>query len=268
MPDLSWAKQRKLLRAPNIGFNAEVYRHFKIDDDTPGRSALRDSLLIGTKDSRTTALFKIQYFRDQVQKVHLQPHIIGVSKEQFDIGIEVKYKPVVTLYFQQDRGSVADGYAPVTAEIAFRLMNESTESITKANLETLAKKIKLEFASGQGFTFNKGKNIAHYLNKTQGYSLAVYVSNEAEGLSVVRKVLEIQGHSFDDEFFRITEPKKTSVNNTGEQIVAGKKYKKARWRPTATVRFQWSSILINGIPEAIYLVDRSMSKPFALESVY
>lgn len=268
MADLAWAKQRKLLRAPNIGFNAEVFRHFKVFDETPGRLVLRDSLLIGAKDSRTTALFKIQYFRDQVQKVHLSPSIIGVPKEQFDIGIEFTYKPIVQLYFQQDRGAVVEDYAPVTAEISFRLMNESTETITKANLETLATKIKSEFALGQGYTFNKGKIIAHYRDKTLGYYLRLYVVNETEGVEVVKKVLDIQNHSYNDDFFRVTQPKKSSVNTTTTQTIAGKPYKKIRWRPTATVRFQWASILIHGTPDAIYLVDRTLSRPYALEQVY
>lgn len=268
MPDLSWAKQRKLLRAPDIGFNAELYRHFKTYDETPGRLALRDSLLIGTKDSRTTALFKIQYFRDQVQKVHFLPSVIGVPKEQFDIGIEVEYKPIVQLYFQQDRGAVVEDYAPVTAEISFRLMNESTQTISKSNLQTLATKIKTEFASGQGYTFNKGKFIATYQDRAKGYFLQIYVVSESEGLEVTRKVLSIQNHTLDESFFRVTEPKKTSVNTTANQTIAGKTYKKLRWRPTATVRFQWASILINGVPEAIYLVDRTLSRPYALEPVY
>lgn len=268
MADLAWAKQRKLLRAPNIGFNAEVFRHFKTFDETPGRLVLRDSLLIGVKDSRTTALFKIQYFRDQVQKVHVSPSVIGVPKEQFDLGIEVKYKPVVQLYFQQDRGAVVEDYAPVTAEISFRLMNESTETISKANLETLATKIKSEFASGQGYTFNKGKLVATYKDRAKGYSFQLYVISEAEGLQVARKILDIQNHTLDEELFRVTEPKKASVNSTTNQTIAGKTYKKLRWRPSATVRFQWASVLIYGTPDPIYLVDRTLSRPYALEKVY
>lgn len=267
MPDLAWAKQRKLLRAPNIGFNAEVFRHFKTYDDTPGRLVLRDSLLIGTKDSRQTAIFKIQYFRDQVQKVHLSPSIIGVPKEQFDLGIEFAYKPIIQLYFQQDRSAIVEDYAPITAEISFRLMNESTETISKSNLEVLAAKIKTEFASGQGYTFNKGKLITHYRDKEHGYYLQLYVINESEGVEVTKKILDIQNHVYNEDFFRKTEPKKSSVNTTSNQTIAGKPYKKARWRPTGTVRFQYASILIHGVPDAIYLVDRSYSRPYAIEMV-
>lgn len=270
MPDRSWALQRKLMRAPNIGFNAEVMRWFADVDETPNvnRTTLRNSLLIQANESRTSALFKIQYFREFVQRVHNKPSIIGVPKEQFDIGIEFEYKPVVNLYFQQDKAAVSPGYAPVTAEISFRLINESLETLTKANLEVLAKKIKTDFAMGQGYTFNKGKIIANYRDKKYGYYLQIYVLNEAEGIDVVRKILSIQGHSYEEDKFRITQPKKASVNTTTNQTIAGTTYKKPRWRPTATVRFQWASLSVHSIPDPIYLVDRTLSRFNPIEIIY
>lgn len=268
MPDLSWAKHRKLLRAPNIGFNAEVYRHFKTYDDTPGRITLRDSLLVGAKDSRSTAMFKIQYFRDQVQKVHAKPSVIGVRKEDFDDKVPFKYKPIVTLYFQQDRSAVADNYAPVTAEISFRLMNETSESLSKANLETLARKIKNELALGQGFTFNKGKINANYIDSEYGYRLQLYVINKTEGEMVVKKILGLQDHTYQDDKFTLGSPERNSLNNPGNIVIVGETHKKPRWRPTATVRFQWAYISIHSKPDPIYLVDRTMSRPASLELVY
>ena len=148
MPDLSWAKHRKLLRTKDIGFNAEVYRHFKTVDDTTGRIALRDSLLVGTTDSRSTALFKIQYFRDQVQKTHLKPTIIGQIKDTFDE--LVSYKCQVQLYFRQDSDAVPVDKKPVDAQISFRL-DETYKTISKSKYEFLANKIKLELAAGEGY---------------------------------------------------------------------------------------------------------------------
>lgn len=145
MPDRSWALQRKLMRAPNIGFNAEVYRHFKdVDDATPGsRLTLRNSLLIQANESRTSAQFKIKYFREFIQKVHSKPSIIGVPKQEFDAGFEPEYKPIISLYFQQDKDAVTPGFSPITAEISFRLMNETQDSLTKAKKETLARNLKM-----------------------------------------------------------------------------------------------------------------------------
>lgn len=269
MPDRSWALQRKLMRAPNIGFNAEVQRWFKDLDSNAdiGRRALRDSLLIQKNESRTSAMFKVQYFRDFVQKVHSQPAIIGIPKEQFDIGLEVEYRPVVNLYFQQDRASVAPGYSPVRAEMSFRLMNETEDTLTQANLKTLANKIKNEFALNKGYTFNKGKNIATYIDKENGYFLQIYVVNEAEGVEVIRKILSIQNHTYDEDKFRITEPKRNSLNTVTNKTIAGETYKKLRWRPTATVRFQWASLVVRTRPLPYWLVDRTLSRPNPIEFV-
>lgn len=269
MPDRSWALQRKLMRAPNIGFNAEVQRWFKDLDSNAdiGRRALRDSLLIQKNESRTSAMFKVQYFRDFVQKVHSQPVIIGIPKEQFDTNIEVEYKPVVQLYFQQDRASIVPGYAPVTAEISFRLMNETEDTLTQANLQILARSIKSQFALNQGFTFDKGKNIALYNDKEHGYSLQIYTINESEGINIIRKILSIQNHTFDENKFRFTEPKRKSLNNPGNKTIAGEVYKKRRWRPTATVRFQWASLTIHTRPLPYWLVDRTLSRPSPIELV-
>lgn len=269
MPDRSWALQRKLLRAPDIGFNAEVRRWFKdVETTSVSRTKLRDSLLIQANESRTSATFKINYFREFVQKVNSSPAVIGIPKEQFDVGIEVEYKPVVHLYFQQDRDAVAPGFAPVRAEISFRLMDETEETITQAKMQTLATAIKNEFATGTGYTFNKGKYIATYIDKSNGYFFQIYVINEAEGIEVIRKILSIRNHTYDEDKFRITQPKRNSLNTPTNTVIAGETYKKLRWRPTATVRFQWASLVVRTRPDPYYLVDRTLSRPRPIELVY
>jgi hypothetical protein len=199
----SWALQRKLLRAPNIGFNAELQRWFKVEDDTPGRIALRDSLLIQPKDSRSAAMQKVWYFREFVQKVQNKPAVIGIEKHDLDMQVSVEYKPQVVLFFRQDLQSVPDGYAPIEARISFRLMNESATTITQTNINTLATQIKTELALNNGYIFDKGKVVCNYVDKAKGYSLQIYALSKAEGERVVRKILGIQNHAFDEEYFRV-----------------------------------------------------------------
>lgn len=269
MPDRSWALQRKLMRAPNIGFNAEVYRYFRdVDDSTPGKLALRNSLLIQANDSRTSAKFKVDYFREFVQKVHSRVAIIGVPKQMFDDGFEPAYKPIVTLYFQQDRDAVTPGFAPITAEISFRLMQETQDSLTKPKKEVLAKTLKNELALRQGYTFNKGKYIAHYQDRSKGYHLQIYVASRAEGEQVVKKILSLQDHTYNNKKFRLTDPDRDSVNNPGKIVVAGETYTEPRWRPTGTVRFQWAYLLFQANPDPVYLVDRTLTRPSPIELVY
>lgn len=254
MADYYWPKQRKLLRAPNIGYNAEVHRHFKDIDDTPNRKAIRDLCLIGAKDSRGTAESKIRYFRNFVQKVHSKPTIVGELKTSRDQ--QIVYKCQVQLYFQQDKDAVSLGNAPVDAQITFRL-EQTHETITEAQYKQLAAKIKAEFATGNGYTWNKGKHICWYKDELNGYDFQVYAMSENEGEQIIKKVMQLKGHAFDDKLFRVTTPKKNSDTTPGNVTILGTSRKKPRWRPTATVRFLWADLIIWNIPEPITLVDRT-----------
>lgn len=269
MPDRTWAIQRKLLRAPNIGFNAEVFRHFRDLDgvlDT-NRTNLRNSLLIQANESRTSAMFKIQYFRDFVQKVHLKPTIIGIEKEELDMQLSVEYKPHVILHFRQDLEAVPDGFTPLRVRISFRLVNESATTLTQANLNTLATQIKNELAINNGYTFDKGKVHCKYTDKENGYDFWTFVLNEAEGEQLAKKIVSIRGHTFDPDKFRANTPNKDSLNIPGNIVILGESAKKARWRPTGRVRFQYADLMIRNKMEPICLVDRSWMRSKTIERV-
>ena len=264
MASRDWAVIRKILRGTS-SYNKEVYEHFKNDDSasslTTQRLFVRNACLIQAKDSAGMAQTRMRFFREQVQKTHIKPAIIGIPKEEFDQRIGYEYKPMVTLYFQQDKNSVPTSFAPVTAEISFRLMDKTEQTLTQANITTLATAIKNNFATGQGYTFNKGKIIASYIDRQNGYHLQLYVTTLTEGEQVVKKILGIQNHIYQSDNFRHTEPKKNTINNPGKTVVAGKTYRKPRWRPTATVRFQWAYLTFHSSPDPIYLVDRTFTRP-------
>lgn len=258
MPDLSWARQRKFLRAPTIGYNAEVYRHFRDIDNFPNRLAVRDLCLITAKDSRLTADSKMRFFYDRVLKLPFKPTVVGILKENFD-DAQIKYKCQIQLYFKQDLDSVPDSYAPLDAQITFRI-DETAETITEAKYKALASKIRLEFALNNGYRWSKGKYICWYKDAAKGYDLQIYALNATEGEQVIKKVLNIQGHVFEEDNFRITEPKKASDNITSNQTILGKSYKKRRWRPTGYVRFAYADLIVHGISDPICLVDRTGSR--------
>lgn len=251
-----WAMQRKLLMNTRTGFNAEVYRHFKdvVDNDattSASRKELRDSLLINNKDSRTTATFKIQYFREQVQQVHLKPTIVGIPKTKFDE--DVTYKCQIQLVFQQDRLAAPTGYKPLEAVISFRL-DETHLTLTETKYRALATKIRSEFANGTIYNFDKGKYICNYTDKSHGYYLQVYAASETEGKNLIKKVLNIRNHTFDSDCFRLSTPEKNSLNNPGNQTILGDSVKKPRWRPTGKVYFKYADLLVHGLDEPITLV--------------
>lgn len=262
MPDRSWALQRKLMRAPEIGFNAEVRRWFTSSGEaiTANRSALRDSLLIQANESRTSAMFKVQYFREFCQKVHDKITVFGELRDDYETKLSNNNHPQVTLFFQQDSDAVPDDYYPITAEISFRLINETNITLTEANVKTLATQIKNELAVGQGYTFDKGKHISTYIDKENGYHLQLYTISEAEGEQVARKIVGIRNHTFIEDNLKNTTPKKKSVNTTSTVTILGKPTRKARWRPTGRVRFMYANLYIPNRPEPLCLVDRTGTK--------
>lgn len=270
MPDRSWALQRKLLRAPGIGFNAELYRHFKdLDEDLPPqrRLALRNSLLIQARESRPSAMQKIQYFSQYVRKDHLKPEIIGIDIKELGTGVSVKHKPQVLMQFRQDLDVVPDGYIALQARISFRLMDRMATTITKADIQALATKIKNEFALNGGYTFDKGKVVCNYINPENGYNLQLYTTDAAEGEQVVRKVLDIQGHVFDSNNLIVNVPQKNSVNTGVKITILGESAKTARWRPTGRVRFLYATLALTNRGEPICLVDRSGIKTRAIHKI-
>jgi hypothetical protein len=244
-----------------------VHRHFRDLDEAvdTGRTTLRNSLLIQANESRTSAMFKIQYFRDFVQKVHLKPTIIGIEKDELDMQLSVKYKPHVILYFRQDLESVPDGFTPLRVRISFRLVNETTTTLTKANLQTLATQIKNELALNNGYTFNKGKVVCNYIDKENGYSLQIYALNENEGEQVIKKIIGIRNHTFDSDKFYFNTPGKNSINIPKTITILGEPAKESRWRPTGKVRFQYADLMIRNKMEPICLVDRSWLRSKAIE---
>lgn len=272
MTDLAWPRLRKMYRHPDYGFNAEVQRWFKDLDSRAdiGRRALRDSLLIQATDSRTTAISKIQFFREQVQRVQNKPTVIGLEKQHFDEHISVVYHPMVIIYFQQ-RAEAArlDGdYPPITARISSRLMNETNATLTDANVRTLATQIKNELALPRPYTFDKGKYLCKYVDKENGYDLQLYTVSDAEGEQVARKIVGIRNHTFSEDRFAVTTPRRDPVNTTTNTTILGSSYKKPRWRPRGTVEFMYAELMLHSRPEPIILVSRGHIKSNPIERVF
>lgn len=267
MTDKSWALQRKLLRAPSIGFNAEIYNWFKDVDssDLPKRKTLRDSLLIQAKESRTSAMFKIQYFRESIQKVYQKQAIIGTFKDNFDA--DVTYKCRIELWFEESKASVSVGRNPLDAHIGWRL-NETSHSITNAELKSIATKIKSAFGGHPTHSWNKGKILCLYKDKQHGYDFQIYALNTSVGENLIRKILEMNGHPYNEDLFRHSEPKRSNTVKPGSQTILGKAYQKNKWRPNGKVYFQHAQAIIHGIPEPLTLIDYSGERSNPLLKAY
>lgn len=169
----------------------------------------------------------------------------------------VKFAPQVTLYFREDWVDVEDGYAPIEAEVSFRLMDETSESLTEAKLNTLAQRIRSEFASGQGYRWHKGRTVVSYKDVARGYQFVVHAYSETEGREVINKVLDLQNHPFDLGNLTINQLGEAPPVVPPTRTILGKARRLPRKRPVGYVRFLYADVNIWGMPNAVCLVDRS-----------
>lgn len=264
MADLIWAKQRKMLRSPKVGYNAEVFHHFRDEELSQNRANLRDFCLIGAKDSRLVATSKMQFFYERVLKLQYRPTVVGHFKDNFDA--LVSYRCRIELYFEQHHDSLVIGDSPITAQMGFRLQ-ETNSSISEAKLFSIAERIKSSFGGHPPYSWDKGKYICWYKDIEHGYDFQVYALNESEGESVIRKVVSMNEHPYHEENFRVTKPNKNSVNSPSNQTILGKNYKKPKWRPTIKVYFKYAICTINGLPNPVTLLDYSGTMPNPILSI-
>ena len=241
----------------------EEFNDVGADDWVPDISTSRGSLRVACtlKDNDTAVMTELRLFLYYyvLRKARDLVHPVYGSVIEGD-GSRRKFKPQITLFFQEDFTDVELGYSPITGEISFRLMTETSQSLTESELRTYATKIKTLFTTGNGFVWQKGKEFCSYTDWEKGYQLQLLVRSKTEGRRIVEQVLDIQSHTPDWDKFNHQQneaPSSAYPTNPGNQSILGRSRKKARKRPIADVRFQYALIKLDGLPNPIPLVDRS-----------
>jgi hypothetical protein len=249
-----WALLRKFLRSGD-SFNREVFNWYRDDDnDDDNRKNVRDLLLIGARDSIQMVQIKMRAFREIVQKSHLKPTVIGEIKEKYDS--DISYRPELVICFVQNRQSLPEKETPATARVSFRLMNETSESLTMSELKNWASKIQSEFFNPI-FKLKKGKIITWYIDKKNGFHLQIYGYDEAEGERLARAVVKLADKTFDEDNLKHTHPKRSNSISSDTTTILGKTRKKPKWRPSAIVEAAYAYAIIHNEPNPVMLVDQT-----------
>lgn len=254
--------------------NKRVRQHFSdlsgIDDewdatiDTP-RGGLRVACTMNDSDSADMTIIRTLLFWVVLgEAAALQMPVYGIPSDRYQQS--VKFAPQVTLYFKEDLADVEEGYAPIDAEVSFRLMGETPNSITEADLNALAIKIRNEFATGSGYRWRKGRTILSYKDIEHGYQFILHAYSETEGREVINKVLDLQNDAINLSLLRINQLAEAPPIVPPSQTILGKSRRLPRRRPVGYVRFMYADVSIWGIPEPICLVDRSGRRHNALIS--
>lgn len=263
---MTWERLQSVLMQVQ---NRRVREFFKDLDSSPiatqGRAALKDACLLEDNDTATIALIRLMlYYLVLEGGEALHPPIYSIPVDQYHQ--RVQFRPQVTLFFKEDLADVEEGYAPLTAELSFRLRS-TDENITPAEAQLLANKIRTEFATGGGYRWRKGRMLLTYQDKEKGYLFQVYAVNEAEGKDVMRKVMSIQNDTLDEDLLKINQLASTPPTVPPMKLIYGKTRRLPRKRPVGWVRFIWAEMHVWGVQEAIVLVDRSGRRRSALIAV-
>ncbi len=256
----SWRNLRDFLRRY---YNKEVNEWFRdepdpLPDNSSSRKQAKRACLIMPKDSQNIALLKTLNFRYVVQRVHLVPDVFGVPVGNLDA--QRKYRPQVFFHFLEDELDKEGGYDRVRGKISYRLMDETSETISTNDLITIANRIKSEFGVNNGYIWRKGKDLATYVDTENGYGLKLLVRSKTEGKELITKILDTKNDTPNWKYLAYKEadiPTVTYPTIPPNTTILNKPYREPRIRPIADVRFQYAYCSIWGKPKPVILYDRS-----------
>ena len=240
--------------------NRQVNVYFNDVTEEDGISTPRGSLRWAClmKDEDTSVMTQLRLWLFEVTAGHaqsLQAPIYGIPTDHFQD--YVTFKPQVKLHFLEDHDTVEPGYRPIRAEIAFRWMNQTADSVTPSEAKSLANTINGIFGGGTGYRFHKGRVKCVYKDPQHGYNLTIHGYTETDGREVIERVLEIQGHAPDWTNLVVSQLATNPPTVPPLKLLYGKERRLPRKRPVGYVRFRRAELHLWGVTKAIVLIDKT-----------
>lgn len=233
------------------------------DDISTPRSSLKLACTLRDDDSAIQTLLRLWMFYILLRGASdLHPPIYTMPTDRYQQ--DVKFAPQVTLYFREDLDDVEEGYKPIDSEISFRVKNESYQTFSPADAQSLANRINLEFGVGDGYRWHKGRTKLSYRDKENGYQFSVNAYSESEGRAVISKVLSLQSDTLSGDKLTVSELGATPATLPPTESIYGKARRLPRRRPVGYVRFRYAECHVWGLNKAIILVDATGRRPGAL----
>ncbi|MDG2616979.1 hypothetical protein P7L53_12085 [Thermoleptolyngbya sichuanensis XZ-Cy5] len=246
-------------------YNREVATEFRdigLDDDgiaTP-RAALKTACRIEDNDSALQMLLRMFLYYFILRKARdFQRPVYGMPLDDYQSAH--KFSPCVHLYFRQDTAATPPGRAPVRARLSYRVRNETSLTITEAELRSQALRIRNEFVvNNRGWRWSKGRLLVTYKDLERGLNLQIYALNKAEGIQVIRKVCDCAQAPYDSDLVVTHESEQDFPANPGMQNILGRSRRRPVRRPVAAVRFVRATASIWGLPQDITLVANPLGR--------
>ncbi len=235
-------------------------------DLTTPRQALLKACLHKEDDPLLLTIGRMQLFLHGTTYTRDQYPVVAGSLLS-EVDASVTYRPKITLFFIEDSEDAEAGYKPVEMEVSWRLINETSATITESDLRSIGNKIKTNFGTGNGRIFKKGRKIVCYRNLLNGYDFKLRSRDLAEGKQLIRDILSMNSHTLDTNLLKLSQTDDEAdayPYNPGTQVILGKRKSKPRRRPLVNVRFKYAYATVHGYNKPIYLYSRSSFIPDAL----
>lgn len=192
--------------------------------------------------------------------------------ENFDPGR--RYHPLVKLCFLEDSSfrpgtnqPKGQGQNRVYGRLSFRLMEETTETLSEGNLKALGEKIKQAFGGDGGYVWQKGKELYCYADWSRGYQMTMLTKTQLQAEQLVIKILGLQGHTPIWKYL-------SKSQNTREaeryplvpqtKVILGEPVRLPLQRPNVEVRFRYAEVRVSPLMRAITVYDRTGKRVAAL----
>ncbi|NEP59689.1 MAG: hypothetical protein F6K31_22230 [Symploca sp. SIO2G7] len=233
-------------------WNKDVVEWFRdVGDDNwePQLNSLRARLRIACShkedDSALDTLMRVKLFErtKQLEPSAQEITIFGTPADN----ISFEYAPIIQLYFSQPSLDVVNGESYLKGSLSFRLIDKTSETITRSDINILAQKIKNTFGKVGGYTWHKGKQYHYYKRKEQGYDFRLLAINVAEAKRIISDVLSIQGHIPEWQYLsvsKVEDEAKRFSSTPKTRTILGKKKTKPQYRRSGRVRYRFSAINI------------------------
>ena len=191
-------------------------------------------------------------------KGNLPIPVFGIQTTDFMAELQIPSKPQVTLKFYEDSSEFLweNNLSPAKSEISWRIMSQTSATITPAYAKEIALQIKEAFGEGNGFTWERGTVQVTYKDLPKGVNFRLLAESKSEAIRVIKKVLSLIDVPFQekkvitatiDEIFPVVPP---------VEEIYGQLRKLPRKHPITTVRFRRAELSIYGLKEPVLLVDR------------
>lgn len=215
----------------------------------------------------TSVRMMLYYFTFGAAKA-MQPDIYGASIISQNRVLRAN-KPQITLYFDNKPYRLNKDDDWVDGEISFRVMDRTYKTLTQADVNRFAARVKNLFATPK-FVWRKGKEMASYTDWDNGYQLQLLVTGESEAKRIIEQVLNIQGHTPEWEFLNMNvnqNPGAAYPENPPNEIILGESIEGIRKRPREDVIFRYASMTVKGRGRGINLVDTTFTRANAIERI-